>query len=115
MSLLYLYKFVYRIIENILIINPKLPLFCPQYPSITTKTPTKAPKNPLTHLPKQTPHWLTVNPVGHAAAQVKLFNTRPETHAVQLSIVGPKQKVQFVLHASQTPVADLGYERDGHT
>lgn len=46
---------------------------------------------------KHTPHWFTVSPVGQLDAQVKLFKTKPEAQAVQLSIVGPKQNVQSLL------------------
>ncbi len=47
---------------------------------------------------KHTPHWFTVNGAGHEEVQVKLLKTSEVAHEVQLSIVSPKQKVQFKLH-----------------
>ena len=43
---------------------------------------------------QQTPHWFTVKFSGQLVVQVKLFRTKPESQAVQLSTVDPKQKVQ---------------------
>lgn len=43
-------------------------------------------------------------PVGQLVVHVKLFKTSPLMQEVQLSTVGPKQKLQLVLQRSHNPV-----------